>query len=436
MVAAFGAFLYMYLTPPVVYSISIPTDDAVAVESLQYGALSALSDPDYYNRVKQEFIAKGASFIDADLSRMRLLVYQSGTTTLDVPILTKGKPGSWWETPAGIYQIQTKEKSHFSSFGHTYQPWSLAFQGNFFIHGWPHYEDGTPVASMYSGGCIRLSTEDAKKVYDLVKVGMPVIIYNEKPVGDSFNYQLKAPSISASQYLVADFANGTVLVSKDASSTATIASITKLVTALVATEYINLDKEISVPREAIIYTSVPRLRVGQNIRAYDLIFLLLQESSNEAAEVLASERGRRQFVEYMNRKSRAIGLERTLFTDPSGAKSDLSTPEDLFKLLRYIYDNRRFVLGITSNSLTDSAYGRPAFKNIQNFNTIKNSGAKLLGGKVGETNEAGETYAGVFALDIGDSERQIAVIVLGSKDVQSDVKKLLQFVHASYAPAE
>ncbi len=434
--AALGFSGYVLYKPPVVYSISIPAAAGATGPALVYGALPALSDPDYYQSVKQNLSNQQASFIDANLSEMKLGVYSEGVLALEVPILAKGKVGSWWETPTGLYQIQSKQKNHFSSFGQVNQPWSIEFQGNFFIHGWPSYEDGTPVSTSYSGGCIRLSTEDAKKVYDLAVTGMPVIVYSASIGEDQFNYQLKTPPVSARGYLVADVRNGTVLSSKNAAIAAPIASVSKLVSALIATEYINLDKAIYIPEEAIVYTSVPRLKAGSEVRAYDLLFLLLQESSNEAAEALAISRGRTQFISYMNSKAEAINLSHTVFSDPSGAKGDYSTPQDLFTLLRYIYDNRRFVFGITAGNITESAYGEPAFKNIRNFNIIKNSPATLLGGKVGKTNEASETYAGIFRVKLGSEEREIAVIVLGSHDAESDVRRLLTFVRDLYAPGE
>jgi D-alanyl-D-alanine carboxypeptidase (penicillin-binding protein 5/6) len=434
-----GFATFRFIKSPVVYSISIQSASAdVATSSipLSFGALPALADPDYYATFKRTLIAKKASFIDANLSTMQLVVYEKGELTLSIPILAKGKIGSWWETPAGIYKIETKEPMHFSSIGEVSMPYSLDFQGNFFIHGWPTYPDGTPVSSTYSGGCIRLSTDDAAKVFALAAIGEPVVVYNEQKPHDQFAYAVKAPTIQATGYLVADLDTGAVLASKDASSTAFIASITKLVSALVATEYINLDRKVTVPKDAIVYTTVPRLKQGQEYKAYDLLFLLLQESSNEAAETLASAVGRDQFVAHMNAKAKAIGLTDTHFSDPSGAKDDVSTPEDLFTLLRYIYDNRRFVFDITKGSITDSAYGKPAFGALANFNVIKNSPATLLGGKVGETNQAGETYAGIFQVKVGDSERKLAIIALGSQDSHDDVLKLLNFVHSSYAPAQ
>ena len=433
-VAAIG----LYVRPPVVYSISIQQGEAASsTPDLSYGALPALADPEYYSSVRQSLVEQKVSFIDADLSGMKLLVYKNGELALSVPILAKGKPGSWWETPAGVYKIETKERNHFSSFGQVQMPYSLDFQGNFFIHGWPMYPDGTPVSSTFSGGCIRLSTEDAEKVYLLAQVGEPVIVHNEEPTRAPFDYTLKAPAaISGAEYLVADLETGAVLSQRAASSSAPIASITKLVTALVATEYINLDKMLFVPASAIVYTAVPRLKVGASVRAYDLLFLLLQESSNEASETLAATIGREQFIANMNNKAKAIGLSHTTFNDPSGAKDDISTPTDLFTLLRYIAANRSFVFDITTGDITDSAYGSPAFRNINNFNIVKKAPAELLGGKIGQTNEAGETYAGIFAVKVGGVERKLAVIVLGSQDAQADVSRLLNFVHSSYAPAQ
>jgi hypothetical protein len=118
--------------------------------------------------------------IAADLSEMKLYLFEDGHATITVPILSKGKRGSRWETPTGLYKIQTKEENHFSSLGAVYMPKSMQFFGNFFIHGWPYYPDGTPVPEGYSGGCIRLSTEDATRVYDFASRETPLFIWEDR----------------------------------------------------------------------------------------------------------------------------------------------------------------------------------------------------------------------------------------------------------------
>ncbi len=434
-VGSAGAAYDMLTQPPVVYSIEIPS--ATSTAGLAYGTLPALLDPAYHAEVREKLIAARASFVDADLERMRLAVYEDGKEALMVPILAKGRVGSWWETPAGIYKVETREENHFSSFGHVYQPYSLAFQGNFFIHGWPYYEDGTPVAESYSGGCIRLSTEDARRVFDLVKTGLPVIVHGANIEPDSFGYDLKSPRVTADAYLVADVKNGTVLTKRDESSVVPIASITKLVSGLVTTEYLNLDKSVRVPADAIVYTSVPRLRAGSEVRIYDLLYLLLTESSNEAAQTLASALGRETFVRRMNEKAAAINMQSTVFTDASGAdKGNVSTAEDLFTLLKYIYVNRQFLFGITAGKVETSAYGPLAFRNVRNFNIVPGVSEDLIGGKVGETLAAGKTYAGIFSVKIGGEMREVAVILLGSRDEYADAKSLISFIKNTYQPAQ
>src|SRR3989344_3348659 len=81
------------------------------------------------------------------------------------------------QTPNGVYKIRSREENHFSSIGEVWMPWSMHFYGNYFIHGWPYYPSGAPVADTYSGGCIRLSTSDAKELFGEVKNGMPVLAY-------------------------------------------------------------------------------------------------------------------------------------------------------------------------------------------------------------------------------------------------------------------
>ncbi len=137
---------------------------------------SDASDRDVFVNHKKALIAEAADFIEADLEAMKITLYENGVAKETVPIASKGRDGSWWETPTGRYAVLGKETEHFSSIGQVWMPWSIQFYGNFFIHGWPHYDDGTPVPPSYSGGCIRLSNENAEKVFRFAAKGMPIII--------------------------------------------------------------------------------------------------------------------------------------------------------------------------------------------------------------------------------------------------------------------
>lgn len=399
-----------------------------------------ITNPNFYRQTKEKLIAEKTDFIEADLSEMKLVLYEDGEPKEVFPILTKGREGSWWETPAGIYRVGSKARNHFSSFGQVYQPWSIQFQGNFFIHGWPYYPDGTPVASTYSGGCIRLSSADAAKVFEKVKVGMPVLVFEESfGDGDGFTYgsgsSLKTsgiPGVSAESFLAADLKNNEVLASKAGDKVLPVASIAKLMTALVATDYINIEKTITISPKVIIPTSLPRLQIGQRVTIYDLLFPLLLESSNEAATAMAYELGEEQFVRLMNEKNQAIGMSKTHFADPSGgADENVSTGEDLLNLAKYLYTNRSFILKMTTGHLDKSIYGEPVFSNLKNFNFFGDD-PRFIGGKVGKSTAAKETMLAVFEIEVNDTKRPIAIIVLGSSEAGEDVKTILDYIEASY----
>lgn len=401
-----------------------------------YGSLPALENASFFETVKQSFVEEKTDFIEADLSAMKLRVYKEGVQAFEVPIVSKGRSGSWWETPAGLYKIETKEEVHFSSFGQVYMPWSMLFQGNFFIHGWPYYKNGEPVGEGYSGGCIRLSTKDAEKVFALVKKGTPVLIF-ESPLEnnadkDGFAYALKKPEVSAKSFLAADLENNFVFTQNEPGEERSIASLTKLMTALIAVEYINVEREVTIDSSMVVKTSIPRLQAGERFSVLDLLSPLLMESSNEAARAVAAPLGESWFISLMNKKAEAIGMKQSSFTDTSGEQAgNLGTAEDLFMLAKYLYYNRSFVLLMSMGKENRSAYGPSAFRNVKNLNEILGTEG-MFGGKTGLSTAAGQTMLAVFETEIGGKERPIAIIVLGSDDNKKDVETILNYIRSNY----
>lgn len=427
---AVGAGLF-YKFRENIYNYSIALEGRRTSQGgLDFGPWPELSNPDFFGKVRDEFVSQKASFIEADLSKKILRVYDAGSVVKEVPIVAIGKKGSWWETPAGLYSIESKERNHFSSFGEVYQPWSMVFQGNFFIHGWPYYPDGTPVVSTYSGGCIRLSTKDAETVYGLVNRGMPVLVFAEDFEKDSYVYSPKLPDVTASEYLAADLRNNYVFLNQNEKIRAPIASITKLMTTLVAQEYINLEDKIRITPSMVASTSVPRLSAGENIRALDLLYPLLAESSNEAAFAFESYVGKDRFVDLMNKKAVSLGLSNTIFADAAGVSEDnISTPEDLFQLSKFLYNNRSFVLALTSATSSPAVPKR--FRDLRNFNLFPEEPG-FRGGKIGKSASAKETMVAVFDLDVNGTNRPIAITVLGSDDAKKDVSAILNYIRNIY----
>jgi D-alanyl-D-alanine carboxypeptidase len=308
----------------------------------------------------------------------------------------------------------------------------MTFQGNFFIHGWPYYPNGTPVPEGFSGGCIRLKNEDAEALYKLVDVHTPVLVHEADFTNDDFVYEPKIPELETPHYLIADIQNSTVLAASELDEPAPIASVTKLMTALVAVEYINLDKDVTISYVPDVTSVIPRLQVGQRVSMYSLLQLLLVESSNEAAEFIAGIVGRERFIDLMNEKAASLGLDHTTFTDVSGLDSgNVSSVGDLLRLAQYIYNNRSFILELSVNQDIETAYTKGQFGKLENFNTIEGVDS-FIGGKVGDTLAAGQTSVSYHKLNVKGEERVVVIILLGSKNRVDDIRELLTYMEERF----
>ncbi len=374
-------------------------------------------------------IPASGKFIAADLVHMELYLYQDGSSIAQYPILTKGRPGTPYETPAGFYNILSKEVDHFNTDEQVHMPYSMQFYGNYFIHGWPTYVDGSPVPTTYSGGCIRLSTADAAAVYAFADRNTKVFVYDPGTAATSSAPlalgDVPPPAVSAHSYLVADLDTGDVYAEQNGQEERPIASVTKLVTALVANETIMFDHKVEITRGNLIEpykdatdTTPVRFVVG------DLLYPLLMESNNHVADTLAHYYGEPAFVGWMNTQAQALDMGSTTFVDPSGiSRDDVSTPEDLYRLAVYLANKKSFVWKITrtpEKTIIADDGSSYAFSNFNEFSNLPS----FVGGKVGQTVPAGDTMVSVFSLPFQGESRRIAVVVLGSNDSTGDTKAL------------
>ncbi|PID43161.1 MAG: D-alanyl-D-alanine endopeptidase [Gammaproteobacteria bacterium] len=139
--------------------------------------------------------------------------------------------------------------------------------------------------------------------------------------------------------LVYDIDNSRVLYSKNRNRMVPVASITKLMTAMVILDSKQpLDEWITIKKPTKKYkkNTYTRIRTGSRIQRRNLLLLALMSSENVASMVLseAYPGGSDAFVKAMNVKARSLGMNKTQFTDPSGlSPENLSTPSDLLKMI-------------------------------------------------------------------------------------------------------
>jgi D-alanyl-D-alanine carboxypeptidase/lipoprotein-anchoring transpeptidase ErfK/SrfK len=424
-------------TSALTYNLSSDKQDTVGLTDSPYARLSEGS----IETLEPSQIS--GKFILTDLESMTVSLYEDGALTETLPILSKGKPGSPWETPAGLYDIKTKEERHFSSIGDVWMPSSMQFFGNFFIHGWPYYADGRPVPEGYSGGCIRMSVEDAERVFVFADIGTPVRVHTSiagstKVVGGYYTHKSapKPPALSARSFLVADLDTRDIILEKDMRAVRPTASVGKLMTALVSLEVLNQFHVTTVSRSATeAYGDAGDLLAGERISTGNLIYPLLLSSSNDAAETLAEHQSRSWFIRQLDDKASSIGLTNTHFEDPSGfSPQNVSTARDLFMLARHLYTSKQHVLDIThkkEKSVPAGDYGRAHTWQNNNYFMTRGGSEGYIGGKTGFTDEAQHTLVAVFKLPLGEfEERTIVIVLLGSGNGEADARALLAYLRA------
>lgn len=235
------------------------------------------------------------------------------------------------------------------------------------------------------------------------------------------------PRIAAKSYVVGNITTGDIYASKAGKRQLPIASITKLMTALLAQDMIDSNSVIPITERAVAtYGEQGGLSAGESMTFSNIIYPLLLESSNDAAEAIAEYIGRAHFMQQMNRKARGLGMHRTIFDDPSGlSQFNRSTAEDLFVLSRHVHSRAPLIFDITASlQETVPQENSVELRNFTNNNPFK-SYPDFVGGKNGYTDEARKTLLSLFDVTVGDTTQTIAVIVLGTETHVTDTKKLL-----------
>ncbi len=202
--------------------------------------------------------------------------------------------------------------------------------------------------------------------------------------------------LASSKALIINQNSGEIIYAKNTNQPTPIASITKLMTAMVMLDAKqSLDDEIYVSDEDVDYLkgTRSRLSVGSKLSRSDMLQLALMASENRAASALAHNYpgGRIAFVKAMNFKAYELGLKNTHFADPTGLDSEnVSTAEDLAKMVQAAYQYPEIRLATTSPSHEVYVEGREYPVSFVNTNGLVRGGEWQIGlSKTGFINEAG-----------------------------------------------
>jgi len=201
--------------------------------------------------------------------------------------------------------------------------------------------------------------------------------------------------VQSAAALVMDQATGAVLFEKNSGAILPIASITKLMTAMVALDaQPSLEQQLAVGDEDVdsLKGTHSRLRVGTQLTREHMLRLALMSSENRAASVLSRyyPGGREAFVAAMNHKAQELGLHETRFEDPTGLTAhNVSSARDLVKMVAAAHQYPLIREFTTTTEYEVALSGRPHV--FHNTNSLVRSSAWDIGlSKTGFINEAGK----------------------------------------------
>ena len=192
-----------------------------------------------------------------------------------------------------------------------------------------------------------------------------------------------------------DLDSGRILYEKNANQKRLIASITKIMTAIVAIEEGDLTEKITVGEEVLsMYGTNIYVEVGEKMKLRDLLYGLLLRSGNDASVVIAKAiaGSEEKFVNLMNKKAQEIGMKNTIFKNPHGLDEETenySTAYDMALLSKYAYKNKTY-RNIVSTDKYEVSTGKKTYL-WYNRNKLLTTYEYCTGGKNGYTPRAGKT---------------------------------------------
>ena len=238
--------------------------------------------------------------------------------------------------------------------------------------------------------------------------------------------------------LVQDADTGEIVFDKNSDAVVPIASITKLMTAIVTIDRgLDLEQRIVLTREDAEFKKATRsrLRPGTVLTRSELLMLALMASENRAAAALGRTypEGKQAFIEAMNRKAVELGMDDSRFVDPTGLNAgNVSSARDLVKLVSAAHGYELIREYSTRERATVTAYGRPlSFHNTNML--VRNSHWDIGLSKTGYISEAGRC----LVMRVRLASKDLIVVLLDSWGKQSrigDANRLRKWLESNALP--
>ncbi len=236
-------------------------------------------------------------------------------------------------------------------------------------------------------------------------------------------------ALTARSILIYDLVSDEVIYEKNADKRMPMASLTKIMTAIIAIENPRKENEYAVKEENLVGENSMGLSEGEVLSLEELLYGLMLPSGNDAAETLAGNypSGRVAFIQAMNDKAKALGLKDTHFDNPSGLQGDgiqYTTAHDLLVMTRYALESYPLFAQIVStvSYVIPATFTHKGYE-VANETNLLTTYEGVKGVKTGYTPEAGLCL--VTYLDYG--RHKIIGVLLNSENRRGEMRELLDY---------
>ncbi len=245
------------------------------------------------------------------------------------------------------------------------------------------------------------------------------------------NWTIETPEFDARTVAAFDPIGKKFLYQKNINKQFPIASLTKIMTATVAIENLNLQDIITISKKAVMTeSSNGDLIVGEKLTVEDLLYIMLIESSNDAAIAIADNL--KNFIDLMNQKAKELNLNSTFFVDATGiSEFNYSTAHDLIRLVESSFNKSLLWEILKIKETTVYSQDKKIPHQLKNTNKLLGELKEIISGKTGFTQEAGECMLTIAKVP-NKSEGHLVVIILGSNNRELETKKIINWISEAY----
>ncbi len=243
---------------------------------------------------------------------------------------------------------------------------------------------------------------------------------------------INPPQLSAAGVLIQDVHSGVVLYQKDSHNRLPIASTTKIMTALVGSEYYKANSVLTVTPSSLVDGSTMGLKLGEQLSFRSILYGLMLNSGNDAAFTIAANYpgGVPAFIDAMNQRAAVLQLTDTHFDNPAGFDSSnhYSSAADLAKIAVVAEGNSQIARVVSTKETEVASLDKSVIHNLKNLNKLLELPG-VLGMKTGYTPAAKENLVTLVDRD----DHKIILVVLGSDDRFGESKQLIDWVYSNFS---